>query len=107
VGRAEAGELRESPVALPGRIAVVAQGVAGSRVGVYVIDVDGSCLIRPAGDEDAFPRVMAQRRLLATGEQSVRLSTLAGKWGFKPVAYAELTHAVAEVRHDNDTFSGC
>jgi hypothetical protein len=50
---------------------------------------------------------MAQRRLLATGEQSVRLSTLAGKWGFKPVAYAELTHAVAEVRHDNDTFSGC
>jgi serine phosphatase RsbU (regulator of sigma subunit) len=47
--------LRESPVALPGRIAVAAGREAGCRVGVYVIDIDGSCLIRLAGDDDAFP----------------------------------------------------
>jgi Stage II sporulation protein E (SpoIIE) len=47
--------LHESPVALPGGIAVAAGEVAGCRVGVYVIDIDGSCLIRLAGDEEAFP----------------------------------------------------
>jgi hypothetical protein len=51
--------LRESPVALPGRIAAAAGEVAGCGVGVYVIDIDGSCLIRLAGD-DTFPeRLMA------------------------------------------------
>lgn len=52
--------LHESPVALPGRIAAAAGEVADCGVGVYVIDIDGSCLIRLAGDDDAFPeRVMA------------------------------------------------
>ena len=52
--------LHESPVALPGRIAAAAAEVAGCGVGVYVIDIDGSCLIRLAGDESAFPeRVLA------------------------------------------------
>jgi hypothetical protein len=61
VSRIEADDLlRESPVALPGRIAVAAEEVAGCRVGVYVIDIDGSCLIRLAGDDGVFPeRVMA------------------------------------------------
>src|SRR4051812_29624794 len=61
VSRIEAPDLlHESPVALPGRIAAAAGEVAGCRVGVYVIDIDGSCLIRLAGDDDAFPeRVMA------------------------------------------------
>jgi serine phosphatase RsbU (regulator of sigma subunit) len=52
----EAADLfRESPAALPGRIASLAEAVAGCRVGVYVIDIDGSCLIRLAGDGAAFP----------------------------------------------------
>jgi hypothetical protein len=52
--------LHESPVALPGRIAAAAGDVAGCGVGVYVIDIDGSGLIRLAGDENVFPeRVMA------------------------------------------------
>jgi serine phosphatase RsbU (regulator of sigma subunit) len=46
---------RVLPAALPDRIAAAAGEVAGSRVGVYVIDIDGSCLIRLAGDGVAFP----------------------------------------------------
>src|SRR3954447_21721595 len=47
--------LHESPVALPGRIAAAAGEVAGCRVAVYVIDIDGSCLMRLVGDDDVFP----------------------------------------------------
>jgi hypothetical protein len=51
-------------------------------------------------------RVMAHRRLLATGQKSARLSTLDGnKWGLRPIAYAQLAAAVAEARRDNDTFT--
>jgi hypothetical protein len=50
--------LRESPAALPGRIAALAEAVAGCKVGVYVIDIDGSCLIRLAGDGAAFPEMI-------------------------------------------------
>ena len=45
----------ESPAALPGRIAASAEAVSGCKVGVYVIDIDGSCLIRLAGDGVVFP----------------------------------------------------
>jgi hypothetical protein len=59
VSETEAADLlHESPVALPGRIAVWAGAVAGCRVGVYVIDIDGSCLIRLSGDDDAFPETV-------------------------------------------------
>jgi len=52
--------LDEHPVRVPGRIATSAEEVAGCRVGVYVIDIDGSCLIRLAGDGELFPdRFMA------------------------------------------------
>ena len=55
----EAADLfRESPAALPGRIAALAEAVAGCKVGVYVIDIDGSCLIRLAGDGAAFPEMI-------------------------------------------------
>jgi hypothetical protein len=47
--------VHESPAALPGRIAASAEAVSGCKVGVYVIDIDGSCLIRLAGDGVAFP----------------------------------------------------
>jgi hypothetical protein len=50
--------LRESPVAVPGRIAASAGAVAGCMVGVYVVDIDGSCLIRLAGDGVAFPETI-------------------------------------------------
>ena len=50
-----AGLLRVSPAALPGRIAAAAEAVAGCRVGVYVIDIDGSCLIRLGADDAVFP----------------------------------------------------
>lgn len=50
-------------------------------------------------------RVMAHRRLLATGQKSARLSTLDSKWGLRPVAYAQLAAAVAEARRDNDTLA--
>jgi hypothetical protein len=50
-------------------------------------------------------RVMAHRRLLATGQKSARLSTLDKKWGLTPVGYAQLAGAVAEARRDNDTFT--
>lgn len=50
-------------------------------------------------------RVMAHRRLLATGQKSARLSTLDSKWGLRPVAYAQLAAAVAEARRDNDAFT--
>jgi hypothetical protein len=49
---------RGSPAALPGRIAALAEAVAGCKVGVYVIDIDGSCLIRLAGDGAAFPEMI-------------------------------------------------
>jgi hypothetical protein len=59
VSNTDAADLfHESPVALPGRIAVAAGAVAGCRVGVYVIDIDGSCLIRLAGEDDAFPEMV-------------------------------------------------
>jgi hypothetical protein len=51
-------------------------------------------------------RVMAHRRLLATGQRSARLSTLDGKWDLQPVGYARLADAVAEARRDNDTLAG-
>jgi hypothetical protein len=50
-------------------------------------------------------RVMAHRRLLATGQKSARLSTLDGRWGLKPIGYSDLVDAVAEARRDNDTFA--
>jgi len=50
-------------------------------------------------------RVMAHRRLLATGQKSAGLATLT-KWGLEPVGYAELADAVAEARRDNDAFTG-
>jgi hypothetical protein len=51
-------------------------------------------------------RVMAHRRLLATGQKSARLSTLDRKWGLNPVGYAHLADAVAAARRDNETFAG-
>jgi Stage II sporulation protein E (SpoIIE) len=50
-----AGLLHVSPTALPGRIAAAAEAAAGCRVGVYVIDIDGSCLIRLAAVDAVFP----------------------------------------------------
>ncbi len=50
-------------------------------------------------------RVMAHRRLLATGQKSARLSTLDQKWRLMPVAYSQLADAVADARRDNDTFT--
>jgi hypothetical protein len=50
-------------------------------------------------------RVMAHRRLLATGQKSARLSTLDKKWGLKAVGYEQLADAVSEARRDNDTFA--
>jgi serine phosphatase RsbU (regulator of sigma subunit) len=50
-----AGLLHASPAALPGRIAASAEAAAGCKVGVYVIDIDGSCLIRLGADDAVFP----------------------------------------------------
>jgi hypothetical protein len=50
-----AGLSHASPAALPGRIAASAEAAAGCKVGVYVIDIDGSCLIRLAADDGVFP----------------------------------------------------
>ena len=47
--------LGEPPVRAPARIVAGAEELAGCRVGVYVIDIDGSCLIRLAGDHELFP----------------------------------------------------
>ena len=60
----------ESPVALPGRIAVAAGAVAGCRVGVYVIDIDGSCLIRLAGEDDRSPKWSRRRSGSGRGSRS-------------------------------------
>ena len=43
------------PHELPQRVADLAGLTAGSPVAVYVIDIDGSCLIRIAGDDAHFP----------------------------------------------------
>ena len=52
--------LSVSPVALPRRVIALARAAAGCEAALYVIDIDGSCLIRLAGDERTFPeRVMA------------------------------------------------
>jgi serine phosphatase RsbU (regulator of sigma subunit) len=52
--------LSRSPVALPRDLTAMAEAVAGCRAAVYVIDIDGSCLVRLAGDELTFPeRVQA------------------------------------------------
>ena len=47
--------LHEPPVHVPARIATSAERLAGCGVGVYVIDIDGSCLILLAGDGELFP----------------------------------------------------
>ena len=43
------------PHLLPKRIVEVASAQAGYPVGVYVLDLDGSCALRLAGDVDQFP----------------------------------------------------
>ena len=43
------------PHLLPERIVEVASAQAGCPVGVYVLDLDGSCALRLAGDVDQFP----------------------------------------------------
>ncbi len=45
------------PVAyrLPGRIVAAAQALAGCPAALYVVDLDGSCLIRVGGDDERFP----------------------------------------------------
>lgn len=47
--------LHGSPATLPARIVEAAQAAARCRVAIYVSDIDGSCLIRVAGDETHFP----------------------------------------------------
>jgi serine phosphatase RsbU (regulator of sigma subunit) len=55
VSEREAAELLHAPPAeIPARVAEHARRLAGCDVGVYVIDIDGSCLVRLAGGE-AFP----------------------------------------------------
>lgn len=47
--------LTGTPHELPQRVADLAGSIAESQVAVYVIDIDGSCLIRLAGDDAHFP----------------------------------------------------
>ncbi|HVF79551.1 MAG TPA: PP2C family protein-serine/threonine phosphatase [Solirubrobacteraceae bacterium] len=48
-----------APHELPSRILREAQRAAGAPVGVYVIDIDGSCLLLLSGGGDGFPESVA------------------------------------------------
>jgi hypothetical protein len=79
-----------------------------TRVHVWIFALHTATDQRRYNPLDVEPwecRVMAHRRLLATGRKSARLSTLDSKWGLRPVAYAQLAAAVAEARRDNDTLT--
>ena len=56
-GQPDAGELlgRSFPHLVPERVVEVASAQAGCPVGAYVLDVDGSCALRLAGDVERFP----------------------------------------------------
>src|SRR3954469_18781618 len=49
-----------APHGLPQRVVDEASRLAGSAVAAYVIDLDGSCVIRLAGDAEHYPdRIVA------------------------------------------------
>ncbi|WP_157592149.1 hypothetical protein [Solirubrobacter soli] len=78
-----------------------------SRVHVWVFALHTATEQEQYDPLDVEPwefRVMAHRRLLATGQKSAGLATLT-KWGLKPVSYAELPEAIADARRDNDALS--
>jgi serine phosphatase RsbU (regulator of sigma subunit) len=56
-GQPDAGELlvASSPHLVPERVVEVASAQAGCPVAAYVLDVDGSCALRLAGDVERFP----------------------------------------------------
>ncbi|MFL5860875.1 MAG: PP2C family protein-serine/threonine phosphatase [Solirubrobacteraceae bacterium] len=56
-GQPDAGELLRTsfPHLVPDRVAQVASAQAGCPVALYVLDVDGSCALRLAGDVERFP----------------------------------------------------
>jgi hypothetical protein len=59
-GQPDAGELLGAsfPHLVPERVVEVASAEAACPVAVYVLDVDGSCALRLAGDVDRFPELI-------------------------------------------------